>query len=135
MSRKKDKPKSLMDFMREGASDVGLTVKESKSSHRTVRSHEDHAAEKIGGKRHAGSGAMVGLKSDCSSVEYQLEAKQTEHDSISLKLEWLKKITVEAMGKGKQPVMHIRFLNAPPGVDKDWMIISDREFERLRKGQ
>lgn len=133
--RKKDKPKSLMDIMRENASSEGLLVKDGKSSHRTVRSHENHAAEMIGGKRHAGSGAMTGLKSDCSSTEYQLEAKQTEHSSISLKLEWLKKITVEAMGKGKQPVMHIRFLNAPPGVDKDWMIIPDREFQRLRRGQ
>ena len=81
------------------------------SNHRTVFDQETQAASMVGGRRHAGSGSMDGLKSDASSDRYQIEAKQTKHEQIALKLEWLKKISYEAFGKAKVPFVHIRFLN------------------------
>jgi hypothetical protein len=104
------------------------------SNSRTVFNHEQKAAAVIGGKRHSGSGAKMGLKSDCSSDRYQLEAKQTQDHSITLSMAWLEKITKEAMGKSKCPMMHIRFLNPVLGVDRDWVVIPDKEFKRLLDG-
>lgn len=102
-----------------------------KSSGSTVYDHEDDACRMIGGKRHAGSGAISGLKSDGSSKRYQVEAKQTEHMQIALKMEWIEKITMEAVGKARVPLIHIRFLNCPIGVDGDLVVVSSREFKKL----
>lgn len=98
----------------------------------TVFDHETEAAKLIGGERHRGSGASVWKKSDASSEQYQMECKQTGNDSISIKWEWLEKITLEAAGQGKTPVMHLRFLRESPTTSKDWVMVSGAEFERLR---
>lgn len=104
------------------------------SNHHTVFDQETQAASMVGGRRHAGSGSMDGLKSDASSDRYQIEAKQTKHAQIALKLEWLKKISYEAFGKAKVPFVHIRFLNCPPDIEKDWVVIPQSEFKKLFGG-
>ena len=80
-----------------------------KSNSNSVRAQENKAADVIGGKRHAFSGSKMGLKSDCSSREYQLEAKQTEADSISLKLYWLKKSLKRRLVKVKPHLCTLGF--------------------------
>lgn len=96
-----------------------------------VRSQENRAGDLIGGYRHRGSGNNKFRKSDASSREYQVECKQTSNDSIGLKMEWLKKICEEAMGKGKEPVLHLTFNEAESFVGKDWVLIRSDEFKRL----
>ena len=104
---------------------------ESHSNHQTVRAQETDAAALVHGKRHAGSGCLDGLKSDGSSERYQIEAKQTEHRSLGVTLAWLQKLSMEAYGRGREPMLHVRFLQAPVGVDQDWVMVSAREFRRL----
>ena len=128
MKKKKQKNTLLEAMAEEMPTSYGT------SNSRTVFNHEQKAARTINGRRHPGSGAKTGLKSDCSSDRYQLEAKQTKDHSITLSMAWLEKITKEAMGKSKCPMMHIRFLNPVLGVDNDWVVIPDKEFKRLLDG-
>lgn len=102
-----------------------------KSDKDTVFAHEQETARMIGGKRHRGSGASPWMKSDASSAEYQFECKQTGDASMSLKLEWLQKISMEAAGMGKTPGLHVRFLRDMPGVSQDWVMVPASEFKRL----
>lgn len=104
------------------------------STYQTTKSQEEEAAAMVGGHRHAGSGSFDTLKSDASSDRYQIEAKQTKHAQIALKLEWLSKISYEAYGKGKVPFLHVRFLNTEPSIEKDWVVIPQSEFKALFKG-
>jgi hypothetical protein len=99
-------------------------------SRRKVVEQEKDSAVLIGGRRHIGSGALPGLKSDASSGIWQLEAKQTEKKSIGVTLDWLEKITREARTQDKRPMLHIRFLDIPDGmvVDRDWVMIPARFF-------
>jgi len=97
----------------------------------SVLAHEERAAGLFGGKRHRGSGSSPFLKSDASSSRYQIECKQTENASLSLKLEWLKKITNEAIGCGKIPALHIHFLRDIGSVERDWVILPASEVERI----
>lgn len=128
MKRKlKDDP---LRTMRQG-SPLTVPFSGTESDHRTVFVHETQAAGLVGGKRHRGSGALSGLKSDGSSERYQVECKQTKHQQIALTVEWLTKISREAIGKGRAPLVHIRFLNTEPEVEKDWVVVSAREFGML----
>lgn len=104
-------------------------------SHCFVRNQEEKAAELVGGKRHAGSGSQKFRKSDASSSEYQVECKQTEKESLSLKLEWLEKIAQEAEGRGREPLLHVRFLSAEEHVGRDWVMMRASEFERLMQDE
>ena len=105
---------------------VGKRDKNSSDKH-TVFSHETDAAELVGGKRHRGSGASPWKKSDASSNVFQVECKQTGNESLSLKLEWLTKIEREAMGCGKVPALHVRFLKN----QSDWVMIPAYMLKRL----
>jgi hypothetical protein len=103
------------------------------SSNEKVEDHEHDAARVMGGVRHVGSGRLVGLKSDASSDDFQIECKQTSKQSLSVTLEWLEKISTEAMGRGKVPIMHFRFLEAPPQVSKDWVLVPEWQWKRMLK--
>lgn len=94
----------------------------------TVLRQENDAAALVGGRRHAGSGSSAWKKSDASSEQYQVECKQTEKASISLKLEWLEKLLAEAMPLGKWPLLHIRFLI---GSEKDWVLMPESVFRKI----
>ena len=104
------------------------------SSPKTVFAQETEIAELVDGRRHNGSGASMYSKSDGSSARYQIEAKQTKHSSISIKLEWLIKITREAIAKVKIPLLSVRFLNIgfkDHGVESDWIMMPLSEFKHL----
>jgi hypothetical protein len=91
---------------------------------------EDEGAELIGGKRHIGSGAISGLKSDASSEIWQQEAKQTGGKSFRLSLDVLSKITSEARRQDKKPMLFLRFTDIPDEmvVDDDWVIFPAKFF-------
>jgi hypothetical protein len=104
---------------------------------RKVTSQEDDAADVIGGKRHLGSGAISGLKSDASSMGWQLEAKMaTRRQSISVSVEWLSKITYEASVVNKKPILYLTFGNIPSDkrMEDTWVVIPKSIFERINVG-
>lgn len=86
---------------------------------------EEEGAELIGGRRHVGSGAIPGLKSDASSDRWQMEAKYTRAASIRVTLSWLSQISSEARDQDRWPILHIKFLEIPSGISvKDkWVLI------------
>jgi hypothetical protein len=110
-------------------------VSEAKVIRKRVNEQEDAGADLIGGRRHVGSGAIEGLKSDASSDVWQQEAKQTVAKSIGLSLEWLEKIQHEAKQTGKRPMLFVRFAKPPSHmvVDEDWVVIQASVFERMRQ--
>lgn len=102
-----------------------------KSSPAAVLAQEQAAAALVGGRRHSGSGAKMGARSDASSERFQIECKQTGNRSIGLSLDWLTKITHEAQGCGREPLMHFEFLAAPPDVSRRWVLMSEWMFQKL----
>jgi hypothetical protein len=106
---------------------------DAKRSRRAVNCQEEDGARVIKGKRHVGSGAIPGLKSDASSDVWQQEAKQTAKKSMSLKLDWLYKISFEAKQQRKRPMMHLRFTEIPEGmaVEQDWVVIPAAVFAKM----
>jgi len=95
---------------------------------------EEEGALLIGGRRHAGSGAMSWLKSDASSERWQMEAKHTGGKSIRVTLDWLSQISIEAREQDKWPIVYIKFSDVPGGMvasDK-WVIIPVDVFKLCR---
>lgn len=92
--------------------------------HDKVTKQEEQSAAMVGGKRHAGSGASRHCKSDASSEIWQIECKQTEKESMSIKLDWLKKIQIEASNKQKWAMMCIKI------QDEDWVMVPKWIFEK-----
>jgi hypothetical protein len=99
------------------------------SMHKNVIKQEEQAAAMVGGKRHSGSGSKIGHKSDASGEQWQVECKQTEKNSLVLKLEWLTKIQREAAAKNKWPMMHLR-IESEADVPSDWIMIPKWLFEK-----
>jgi hypothetical protein len=106
---------------------------EKKRMRSLVNEQEEEGARLIGGRRHVGSGAIEGLKSDASSSRWQLEAKQTAGKSIGVSLEWLEKISREARSQDKHPILFLRFTRIPSDmvIEEDWMVIPASVFERM----
>lgn len=108
----------------------------------TPREHENRVADRLGGKRVRGSGASVYSKGDVrdvelvaeqESVEFLTECKTTEKGSISVKWDWLTKITKEAVEVGKEPALAIAIRGGRECflTDKDWVMVPARVLERL----
>lgn len=111
-----------------------IETHDTESTPETVFKQETEVAEAVDGRRHTGSGASMYSKSDGSSSRYQIEAKQTKHSSMSVKLEWIIKITREAVAKAKVPLLSVRFLNIgfkDNGVESDWILMPLSEFKEL----
>jgi hypothetical protein len=120
---KKDKTKDPLYSM--------MQVRKVHNMHERTVIQEHNAANLVGGKRHSGSGASIFCKSDASSDIFQVECKQTEKKSMAIQLEWLEKIQLEAIGKRKKPLLHLRFDAASVGTPKDWVCIPQWVFERM----
>lgn len=102
------------------------------------KAHEKDIAKKIGGKRQPLSGALNEAKSDVVSDDFRVDCKYVHVKSFRLSLDILKKITLEAFGQNRAPMIQIRFEKSGPGavgeygcVDKDWVVIPLRVFEDL----
>ena len=103
---------------------------------------EDRVAARTGGKRVRGSGASMYSKGDVRSVpagdtEFMIECKQTIHKSISIKWDWLKKITNEAMAQQCEPAVSIEIKGGTEDglTDRDWVMIPLRVFNKLKEGE
>jgi hypothetical protein len=72
---------------------------------------------------------------ELSGVEFLVECKKTIHASLSIKWEWLRKITREANAVQKEPALSIEIQGGQIDhlCDRDWVAIPVRVFERLTK--
>jgi len=85
-----------------------------RTNHEAPRRHEESTAKTLGGRRQKGSGSRYDAKGDVANVDaatfsFHGECKTTEGKSLSIKAEWLNKITSEAADLVKHPFLAIRF--------------------------
>lgn len=99
-----------------------------------VAAQEEEAARIIEGKMQPFSGrlSLKAAKADARSNDYLVEAKQTEFKSLGVKVEWIEKLCNEAVGLGLEPMFHFRFDAIGNQFPKDWVMVSSREYERLK---
>lgn len=93
----------------------------------TWNKQERELAEVTGGRRTAGSGNKLD-KGDVVTASFRYEAKSTDKESISIKLDWLEKIVSEAINTGKSPALAIHFSKAALPCGKDWILIERELF-------
>lgn len=74
---------------------------------RKSRKQEVSVAERMGGTRVPGSGAVPGLDGDVKSKTWLIECKTTSHDSFKLTMKDWNKIAGEAGLSMRKPVMFI----------------------------
>jgi len=101
---------------------------------------ESRIASRLGGKRVRGSGASDFSKGDvrdvqAAGIEFLVEAKQTIHASLSIKWEWLRKITAEAQAQNCEPALSIEIKGGKddPMVDRDWIMVPARVWEKMKR--
>ena len=94
---------------------------------------EKHASKRLKARLSPGSGSIGGYKGDFGSDAYLFESKATVNESISIKLEWLRKISCEAIDTNREPVLCVQFVNTlgHPAVDGNWILIPERVFREL----
>ena len=95
------------------------------------RDHEATVAKRSGGRRRAASGAAPGKPADTVDQEFLRECKATKGAGITIKGEWLEKITHQALPRGMTPLMEIRVDGQCAPTPTDWVMIPAQEFEIL----
>jgi hypothetical protein len=105
-------------------------VPPSRKIKRLSRRQEEKLAASIGGKRHAGSGAMAGLKGDFRKKGVvRCEAKFTQAKTFTLSRDVLDKIRGEAT-HGEVPTVVVEFKNKLTGRTEDsWAVIPTQDWE------
>lgn len=98
---------------------------------RRSKKQEKRLAKRLGGRTQKGSGSVTFHKGDVKSTELLVEAKQTVKASMSVKREWLEKISREAMAYNKVPALALEFVGIARLVDKDWIAVPASFFEAL----
>lgn len=84
------------------------------------------------------SGAVQGAKSDGVLGQFRMELKSTTDASISLKQEWLVKISHEALAHSQTPALMLSFVT-PEGqarmdLNSEWVAIPKSAFMELLYG-
>lgn len=95
-----------------------------KATDKAPKLHERTVARNLGGRVRPASGALPGAKGDVSGVrvgewETLVECKRTTNKSLSVKAEWLVKITAEA--GTRIPILSIEF-------DESVIFSADKRF-------
>ena len=66
-------------------------------------------------------------------LRFLFEAKQTDKKSMSVKGEWLAKITREAMQQGVEPALHIEIKGfTDPQLETTWVAVPFSVFRRMQ---
>lgn len=119
--------------------DAKLKDHRKRKTHRLKpKAQEKKVSEAIGGKRQRGSGSQPGLKGDAVREDIGLpllgECKRTAgKKSISVKVEWLAKISREAESQNAYPFLDVQFdrdvvesvarkMGIPP-PEEDWVMV------------
>ena len=100
------------------------------------RKSEKRLTKELGGRARPASGAVLGAKGDIDLGDVLMEAKSTTALSMTLKLDWLLKISNEARAEHKSPSLMISFTH-PDGrqrLDGEWVAIPRHVWEALRAG-
>lgn len=111
--------------------------------------HEKRIAKKLKGQVQRGSGAVRHRRGDVKLKELLVECKRTDQVGISIKRQWIEKITMEAVSTGKTPAISLEFgindkdlkaknlgggasatkLTFP--IERDWIAVPASFFEEL----
>ena len=104
-----------------------------KPGHLHGQKGEKKTAKRLGGQARAGSGAIEGYKGDITLDDYLVENKTTVNKSISLKQEWLDKISREARAEGRIPALAIQFVDQAGNSAQHgrWVMIPENDFSEL----
>lgn len=99
--------------------------------HKHGQRAEKKTSSRLGVRKNPGSGAIEGLKGDLTADDFLIENKSTEHRSMSVKLEWLEKISREARQVGRSPALTIQFVDklGNPVPYGRWALIPEDEFK------
>lgn len=95
------------------------------------RDHEATVAKRSGGQRRAASGAAPGKPADTKDEVFLRECKATKGAGITIRGEWLEKITQQALPRGMTPLLEIRVEGQATPTPTDWVLIPAQEFEIL----
>jgi hypothetical protein len=91
----------------------------------------------MGARLHPNSGAKVGAKSDASlkASNFRLEMKSTTNAMMALSLEWLAKISHEALTHHQRPAIVVSFVDmqGKPRMQyhAEWVVIPLEVFREL----
>jgi hypothetical protein len=97
---------------------------------------EVRASKRLGGRLQPGSGCKDHSKGDFFTPDFLFESKSTISESLSLKLEWLRKISKEAADITKEPALTIQFVDGSgrPVLDGAWVMVPERVFKEIIGG-
>ncbi len=93
---------------------------------------EAKTARRLGGRTHAGSGNL-GEKADFTIKQFKVENKATINASMSLKLDWLLKVSQEALEVGKTPALSFQFVkkDGEPRKNGSWVAIPEKVYQAM----
>ncbi len=96
---------------------------------------EKKVSKRLEGKLNPGSGAIGGIKGDIKFKEILMESKATIKDSISIKLDWLAKISREASDSSRSPALSVTYVNADGDPRKfgKWVMIPESLFKEINE--
>lgn len=94
---------------------------------------EKKAAKRLGARLTFASGSLDFQKGDFSTRDFLFENKSTVARSLSVKLDWLEKISTEAHPKLLYPAVSIQFVtgDGSPRKDGAWVLIPEWAFKEL----
>lgn len=96
---------------------------------------EKKVAKRLDGKPTPASGALGSAKGDIVFKEILMEAKATIKDSISIKLDWLAKISREATDASKSPALSVTYVNqdGEPRKFGKWVMVPESIFKDIHE--
>ena len=96
---------------------------------------EKKAAKRLGGSSTLASGALDFDKGDYELGDLLVDSKSTVNKSISLKRDWLDKISKEAHGKQLIGAVHLQFTDqrGEPVKNGSWFVIPEGLMRSLLK--
>lgn len=99
------------------------------SEHNIGNVAERNLAKRLKGRPTVSSGAKEHDKGDVDLGNYLLECKATEAASISIKLDWLAKISRESLCVNKLPALAIQFMeDGRLHRNGSWVMIREDDF-------
>lgn len=98
---------------------------------------EKELARRLGATGTPASGAMAGAKGDMKLDDLLIESKSSTNDSMSVQLDWLAKISKEALAAGKLPALAINFTTGDgrPRRDGSWIALREIDLQQLLENQ
>lgn len=94
---------------------------------------EKEAAKRYGGRTKPGSGSSPLSKGDVQTRSFLMEMKGTIHQSLSVKAEWLIKISKEAAFEGRHPALEIKIPLNDPLIEDTWVLVPASVFKEMNE--